>query len=106
MKWIITCIALLLISFVATTTSGNHSIAGWMLVAMFVLMAIACSRHRALKGYAFAVVIFAAASAAMYYPAYFVTIGNFKLSSVIVPLMQIIMFGMGTALSVGDFTRV
>lgn len=106
MKWIVTCIALLLVSFIATTAYGNHHIAGSMLVAFFLLLTIVFSRHPAFKGYAFAVLIFAAASAAMYYPTYFVSIGNFKLSSVIVPLMQIIMFGMGTALSIGDFTRV
>src|SRR5690606_4971514 len=96
----------LLISFITLTVAAYHQIAGWTLVGMFLTASVACSRQRALKGYAFTVLIFAAASAAMYYPNYFIRIGEFKLSSVIVPLMQIIMFGMGTALSIGDFTRV
>jgi bile acid:Na+ symporter, BASS family len=50
--------------------------------------------------------IFAAVSAAMYYPQYFIQVGNFKLSGLIIPLMQIIMFGMGTTLSLKDFARV
>jgi BASS family bile acid:Na+ symporter len=42
----------------------------------------------------------------MCYPAAFVAWGEFKLSSLIVPLLQIIMFGMGTAMSVKDFVAV
>ena len=45
-------------------------------------------------------------SVAMYYPQYFKTIGDFKLSALIVPLLQIIMFGMGTELSLKDFAQV
>jgi bile acid:Na+ symporter, BASS family len=50
--------------------------------------------------------IFAAVSLSMYYPQYFVSVGDFKFSMLIVPLMQILMFGMGTGLSVNDFVGV
>lgn len=43
---------------------------------------------------------------AMYYPQYFSTVGNFKLSKLTIPLLQIIMFGMGTELSLKDFGEV
>jgi BASS family bile acid:Na+ symporter len=42
----------------------------------------------------------------MFYPAYFVSISNFELKLLIVPLLQIIMFGMGTAMSIKDFLGV
>jgi BASS family bile acid:Na+ symporter len=42
----------------------------------------------------------------MYYPQYFKTVGNFNLSLIIVPMLQLIMFGMGTELSLQDFTRI
>ena len=42
---------------------------------------------------------------AMYYPQYFKTVGDFKLSELIIPLLQIIMFGMGTELSSERFCR-
>ena len=42
----------------------------------------------------------------MYYPQYFRTIGNTFLSVFIIPLLQIIMFGMGTELSLKDFANV
>jgi BASS family bile acid:Na+ symporter len=50
--------------------------------------------------------ILAAVSLSMYYPEYFKNIGGFNLSTIIVPLLQLIMFGMGTELSLQDFTRI
>jgi BASS family bile acid:Na+ symporter len=88
------------------TLTRNHQYAGWFLMTFFALVALALRRKELLKGYSFTIMIFAAVSAAMYYPQYFIQIGDFKLSWLIVPLMQAIMFGMGTSLSVGDFARV
>ena len=45
-------------------------------------------------------------SLAMYYPQYFKTVGGLTLSAMIIPLLQIIMFGMGTELSLKDFANV
>jgi bile acid:Na+ symporter, BASS family len=88
------------------TYFGFHEYAGWLLMITFVLIALEFRRHEFLKGYSFTIMIFAAVSMAMYYPQYFIQVDDFKLSKLIVPLMQIIMFGMGTGLSVGDFARV
>jgi BASS family bile acid:Na+ symporter len=50
--------------------------------------------------------VFTFVAIALFYPAPFLTIGDYPLTRLIVPLIQIIMFGMGTTLSVADFTRV
>src|SRR5204863_10084981 len=50
--------------------------------------------------------ILGAVSIAMYHPQYFKTIGDYKLSALIIPLLQISMFGMGTELSIKDFANV
>ena len=42
----------------------------------------------------------------MYYPKYFVELNGFEMKKLIVPLLQIIMFGMGTAMSFKDFYGV
>ena len=42
----------------------------------------------------------------MYYPQYFQRTGDFEYTRLIVPLIQIIMFGMGTAMSLKDFESV
>lgn len=57
-------------------------------------------------GLSFAVSVFAGVAAALFYPHLFIAWGGYPLSNLIVPLIQIIMFGMGTTLSVGDFMRV
>lgn len=83
-----------------------HNWGGWVLMLSLVSLAIAFRDSKVLRGLSYTVVILAAVSLAMYYPEYFKTIGSFKLSALIVPLLQIIMFGMGTELSLKDFARV
>lgn len=94
------------LAFITVTVMEVHQLAGWLLMSFFLLMAIAIRQYELFKGYSFTVMIFAAVSLSMYYPHYFVSVGDFKFSSLIVPLMQIIMFGMGTGLSVNDFVGV
>lgn len=97
---------LMLAGFIATTINDNHDAAGWLLMGCFIFIALALRSYELLKGYSFTVMIFAAVTVAMYYPQHFSYVGDFKLSKLIVPLMQIIMFGMGTGLSIKDFGRV
>lgn len=95
-----------LAAYLGLTLAGRHVYAGLFLMGFFVAIALTFRTHEILKGYAFTIMIFAAVALAMYYPQYFIYVGDFKLSKLIVPLMQIIMFGMGTSLSVNDFSRV
>lgn len=98
--------AILLIAYTVVTIAGLHYVAGWLLVGFFISVAFTFRQFELLKGYSYTMTIFAAVSAAMYYPVYFQSIGDFKLSKLIVPAMQVIMFGMGTTLSLKDFSRV
>lgn len=79
---------------------------GWLLMAFFTSLAIAFRGNALLRGFSFTTTIFAAVSLAMYYPQHFTHIGDFKFSTLIVPLLQVIMFGMGTELSLKDFQQV
>jgi len=98
--------ALMLIAYTVVTIMGEHQYAGWLLMLFFLAIALGLRQFEMLKGYSFTVMIFAAVSLSMYYPHYFTAVGDFKLSKLIVPLMQIIMFGMGTGLSMKDFAAV
>jgi BASS family bile acid:Na+ symporter len=42
----------------------------------------------------------------MFYPEYFISYGNFQFKVLIVPLLQVIMFGMGSQMSLNDFSGV
>lgn len=98
--------ALLFVAWAIVTMQQLHNWGGWLLMLSFLSLAIAFRGHKFLKGFSYTTMIFAAVSLSMYYPHYFKTIGNFNLSSLIVPLLQLIMFGMGTELSLKDFSQI
>lgn len=85
---------------------GYRSETGPLLVAFFIFLAIGVREFQALKGFSYTISIFAAVTVAMFYPAYFIEVNGFQLKKLIVPLLQIIMFGMGTAMSISDFAGV
>jgi BASS family bile acid:Na+ symporter len=75
-------------------------------VGALASLALFCMGHRILKSFAFTAWVFAFVAASMFYPQAFMTWAGWDLKVLIVPLIQIIMFGMGTTLSVADFARV
>lgn len=83
---------------------GAH--AGIPLILFFFSLALALRGHLTSRSYAFTAFIFMAVTAAMYYPAPFVSIGSFDLKQLIIPILMVIMFGMGTNMSVQDFVGV
>lgn len=102
---LIAALICLLVS-VGLTLVGPAMIAGPFVILFFILLAMAVRGHTFFKGFSFTILIFAAVSASMYFPAHFISIGDFQLKSLIVPLLQVIMFGMGTAMSLKDFVGV
>ncbi|CAN5440619.1 bile acid:sodium symporter family protein [soil metagenome] len=95
-----------LVAYVITAAQELNVYAGWSLVGFFLSLAITFRGYESLKGYSYTTMIFGAVSAAMYFPSYLVYVGDFKLTNLIIPLIQVIMFGMGTSMSVGDFVEV
>jgi BASS family bile acid:Na+ symporter len=91
---------------VVMLVSGRRAVLGPALIVMFTSLALYCTSHPFLKSFAFTVWVFAFVTASMVYPVGFMTWYGFNLGILIVPLIQIIMFGMGTTLSVADFVRV
>jgi len=90
----------------ALSLSGNVKLAGRLYIAFFILLAIGFNKTALLKGFAYTLCIFASIIAALCYPQYFVEYNGFHLSKIVTPLIQLIMFGMGTSISLGDFARV
>src|SRR5664280_1294949 len=85
---------------------GNISATGFFLIAAFIAMAIAVRGFTKFKGFSYTLWIFTAVIASMFYPQYFISAGGFQLKNLIVPLLQIIMFGMGSQMSFKDFAGV
>lgn len=94
------------LAYVFVAAKQFNGLAGWLLMLLFLSLAGAFRSSKVLRGLSFTMVIIAVVSLAMYYPAYFRNVGDFRLSLLIVPLLQVIMFGMGTELSLKDFARV
>lgn len=84
----------------------DSSIIGPFVVGMLILLAVGVREFENLRAYAFTIWVFAAAAAGMFYPSYITDVGGYNTQGLIVPLVQVIMFGMGTALSVKDFVGV
>jgi BASS family bile acid:Na+ symporter len=79
---------------------------GLLLIAGFIAMALAVRGFQKLKGYSYTLWIFTAVTASMFYPQFFISVGDFQSKRLIIPLLQIIMFGMGSQMSFQDFTGI
>jgi BASS family bile acid:Na+ symporter len=80
--------------------------AGPSLIISLISLGIAFQGYEHLKGYSYSTMIFGVVTMALYYPANFTEINGFKLITLITPLIQVIMFGMGTSMSAKDFVSV
>jgi bile acid:Na+ symporter, BASS family len=96
----------LFVAAIAVTFSKGIEHAGVFLIVFFLFCAFAFRGHPQLKGFAYTVMIFGAVTSSLYFPQYFIEYNDFKFSGLITPLIQVIMFGMGTSMSIGDFVAV
>lgn len=105
-KIVLLIAAVCLIIFIVFCITDSPAYAGPWLIVFFISLSIGFREYASLKGFSFTMVIFAAVTAALYYPEYFVNWGGVKLAALFTPLLQIIMFGMGTEMGVKDFAGV
>jgi BASS family bile acid:Na+ symporter len=79
---------------------------GIPLVVAFAALALLARHVRWLHGLGFTFSVFAFGAAALTWPAFFISWGGFEWKWTIVPLVQLILFGMGMTLTFEDFRRV
>ena len=91
---------------VAVLFMGYQAYVGPLVIVLFASLALYCMGHTYFKGFTFTIWVFAFVAASMFYPSAFGTWFGYDLRILIVPLIQIITFGMGTTLSAKDFERV
>ncbi|TMI81742.1 MAG: bile acid:sodium symporter family protein [Bacteroidetes bacterium] len=97
---------LCLIAALGLIFNGNISIAGPLMIIFFIALAIGFRGFSFLRGFSYSMMIFAAVAIALNFPNYFIEVKGFRLTSLITPLIQIIMFGMGTKMGLKDFAGV
>jgi bile acid:Na+ symporter, BASS family len=86
--------------------TGIITSSGLLLIAAFILLAFGVRGYEKFKGFSYTLWIFTAVITSLFYPQYFISIGDFQFKKLIVPLLQIIMFGMGSQMSFADFTGI
>ena len=89
--------------FILFLIINKTSFVGPSLTAFFVFLAIGFQFAEKFRKYAYSIWILAAVTVSMTYPQLFRQVGHFDLKKLIVPLLQIIMFGMGSQLSLKSF---
>jgi len=82
------------------------NVSGGILILGLISLSLAVRGFEKLKGFSYTLWIFTAVTASMFYPQLFISVGSFQLKRLIVPLLQVIMFGMGSQMSFKDFTGV
>lgn len=92
--------------FLATLLTHSRVFTGPLLIGFFVILAFGVRGNAISKGFSYTIMIFAAVTISMFYPGMFIKWGHFELKATIVPLLQIIMFGMGSQMSFRDFAGV
>ena len=91
-------------TFLAWGTATSAFVGPAAIVAL-ALLAISCQGYPSLKVFTFTFWVLTATVAALFYPAAFLSWGGFELSRLNVPLIQLIMSGMGASLRFSDFAR-
>jgi BASS family bile acid:Na+ symporter len=103
---------LLLISAVSLAAAlllvftGKIPASGPPFILFFIALAFGVRGFKSVKGLSYTIFIFTAVTVSMFYPQFFTSVGSFQLKTLIVPLLQVIMFGMGSQMSLDDFTGV
>lgn len=98
--------AVLLLFILFLIIGGNLSKAGLPILCFFAAVAFGFSGYRPLRGLVFTIMIFAGVALSLYYPNLLLEVGGYQLTGLIIPFIQIIMFGMGTTMSLKDFALV
>lgn len=86
------------------TKNGKLPVSGLVLFAFFFALAFSAQKSEKFKGLSFTLQIFAFVSFTLYFPQMFTDWG-FDTNKLIVPSIQVIMFGMGTKLNLRDFAK-
>ena len=105
-RWLLALAGIWLAVAAVLAMLGHTDLAGPALLVSGSSLALWLQCQRPLRTFAFTVWVMVFVAAAMIYPAAFRSWGSFELKRLMIPLIQLIMFGMGTTLSVKDFTRV
>ena len=85
---------------------GYGKEASWLFIGACCLLLAGIQGYPRLKSFSFTACVVTAAAFSMVFPSYITEINGYNTEGLIVPLIQLIMFGMGTTMGLKDFARV
>lgn len=92
--------------FAGLWIAGHAALGGWLLVIAFFCLFMACTRIEALKSLSYTMLILSLVCVAMFYPKPLQGYGDLKFVAFIPLMLQLIMFGVGSQMSIKDFEGV
>ena len=106
MKYLLWSAPLVFLLWIAVWLILGIEASGPYLILFFGVLGLGCQSRKEWRNFSFPVLIFGIVALGMFFPSTFQEINGYSLSNLITPLIQVIMFGMGTALSLKDFSEV
>lgn len=97
---------LLLSFFILLTLSGHPSAGGIVFIGFWLLAALFARLNEQMRPFSYPLVIFGAITSSMYFPWLYRSWYGFDTLKTITPILQVLMFGMGTQLGLKDFRQV
>lgn len=86
--------------------NGDIAMAGPFVIVFISFLAISFRGFPVLRGLTFTTSILAVVAISLYYPEYFKEYKGFEFATLITPLIQVIMFGMGCSMGLKDFVAL
>jgi BASS family bile acid:Na+ symporter len=97
---------LVLLSCIIFYSLNQADTGNLLLILFFALFLVGINSNEFLKGFSYTIWVIAAATLSMMFPTFITNIGGYNTENLIVPLIQLIMFGMGTTMGIKDFAGV
>ncbi|MEX2565098.1 MAG: bile acid:sodium symporter family protein [Cyclobacteriaceae bacterium] len=97
---------LALLGIVGLILFANHFEASLLLLFFFGFLLLGMQGFPKIRGFSFTVWVLAAVAISLTYPGYITDVAGYNTEGLIVPLIQLIMFGMGTTMGIKDFLGI
>ncbi|MDR1140500.1 MAG: bile acid:sodium symporter family protein [Planctomycetaceae bacterium] len=93
-------------AFLLLTCFGFYRTGGLCLAGFWFCLAVLVRFYAMTQSFSYTIVVFGCVTTSMYFPDFYLHIGSVKTTVFIIPILQVIMFGMGTQLSLQDFQGI
>ncbi len=102
----IACGILCLAAFLTLTLFGVYKPGGLCLAGFWFSLSLLVRSHPFFKSFSYTLIVVACVTTSMYFPDFYLRVGGVPTMTFIIPILQVIMFGMGTQLALRDFQGV